>query len=472
MSDRDTGVHPLVERAAAGARLLTARGVGMRAVSTLANLALIALVAPSDLGLLAVVRGIAGLAGTSSDFGFAWALLRRPRAPEPGEYAALAGIQLSGIVAALAILVLDPALLGSLAAIPREWRRGMIAVLVSMLSVAWGTGARVRIERDMDYRRLAFVDVSSVLLLNLLLVAFAVARQFDTGIFVATAVTTLYVNAVLWFSARGPGPAWRWSAWRTLGAEFAGFSLGHAGSMLNNAVTPILVARLFGLPVAGLWSVAVRFGNVLQVAFEGFRQAAIPAAAHLADSVHHLRDLGQRTMEGAARLTLPLAALIVAGLPVLGWVLPRWAPAVAIAQCYVAGYAVVGVIGAGVVPGAVALQGARIVLAEQFAPIVAGWGAFAILAATGHATIAWAVPPMFAATAIAVWWTASPAIRPRWSSAFTLPIATLIGAALIAATGSIADVRPAFTGGGGLLLACVFGAVAWRRRGALDRSTA
>ena len=86
-------------RAAIGARLLTARGAGMRLVSVASNIALIVLVAPADLGLLAVVRGIAGLAGDTSDLGFAWALLRRHTAPSDDEYRALGGVQLTLVLA-------------------------------------------------------------------------------------------------------------------------------------------------------------------------------------------------------------------------------------------------------------------------------------------------------------------------------------------------------------------------------------
>lgn len=464
----------VVQRAVIGAKLLTARGAAMRAVSAASNIGLIFLVTPADLGLLAVVRGVAGLAGDASDLGFAWALLRRHEIPTDAEYRALGGVQLSIVLVFLGVTLMAPSLAGSISATPPEWRHWMVAVLVTMLTVPFGTGARIRIERQMDYGRIARADVSSVLLLNVILLGFAAANRFTIGVFVATGGATLYNNLLLWFWSPGPFPGFELRAWRRLGREFAGFSLGHVGSLLNASATPLLIAKLFGLPVAGIWSFASRLGNLLSLAFEGFRRAAIPAAAMLARSTEGLRRLAQHSLLGSARLTLPLLTAAYIAVPIIGWLLPKWAPAVPLAQVYLLGLGLAGVIGASLVPSAVALAGPRVVIAEQFAPIAIAWTGFAILAALGRSSVIWVVLPMHIATAVAVWCSTASAVRPPWSPELRRPLLALAAVCALGVAGHLVNARPLLVAvlSAGVLLAIGlppqatgwFGALAMRRQ--------
>ena len=61
----------------AGARLLTLRGLSIRAITAAAGLALLALVSPAQLGLLAVVRGAAATVEQCAELGLTWPLLRK-----------------------------------------------------------------------------------------------------------------------------------------------------------------------------------------------------------------------------------------------------------------------------------------------------------------------------------------------------------------------------------------------------------
>jgi O-antigen/teichoic acid export membrane protein len=451
----------VIARAAAGARVLTVRGAGMRLISVASNLLLLVLVTPAELGLLAVVRGIAGLAGDASDLGFAWALLRRPRSPTTEEFRALGGVQLGLVMLFIAVAAFAPSIVGFGAV--HQWRTPMLAVLGTMVLVPLGTGARVRLERSMDYRRIAFADISGVILLNFTLLGFALAHRFAIGVFVATGALIVYSNLLLWFWAPGPGPGFQLRSWRALAHEFAGFTLGHVGSILNTSATPLIVAALFGLPVAGIWSFATRLGNVLQLAFEGFRRSAIPAAGLIAESLDALARLAQQSLLGAARLTIPGMVLLFAALPVAGWLLPQWQSAIPVAQLFVLGMGIAGIVGASVVPVAVAVRGSRVVLAEQFTPIVVAWTLFALIATTHRGTIAIAVLPMFAAMSAAVWFSCDPRIRPQWTAALELPSIAMAISCAIVATGPMVGVHPLFGATAAVLL---FFSLTLGRRGA------
>lgn len=453
----------IVERAAAGARLLTVRGFGMRAVSVGSNLALIALVTPVDLGLLAVIRGITALAGNTTDLGFGWALLRRSRAPSREEYAALTGLQLALVVALLGLVLIWPGTLTAFGAVPPAWRTWTLVVLATALLVPFGTGAKIRIERELDYRKVAFHDVTSVLLINLVLLGSAIAKHFSLGVFLATGGSIVYSNLLLWFWAPGPPPTFRLAAWKALAREFAGFSAGHVSYVLYSSVTPIVVASLFGLATAGIWSFAVRLGNLLQVSFEGYRRAAVPAAALLTQSRENLRRLVEDSLLGAARLTVPLVAGLFAALPAIGHFWPKWRPAVPTAQLYILGFGLSGLLSASLVPAAVALRGARVVIGEQAVPIVVGWLGFLALSLLNLDAIAYVILPMHLALAIALWTLADPSVRPRWLPGLGRLGVALGVAVVITLIGQVTDTAPV---GMAIAAAVGFAAIWWTGAGA------
>lgn len=404
----------IVRRASAGAKLLTARGAAMRIVSIVSNLALFALVTPADFGLLAVVRGITALAGNTTDLGFAWALLRREHAPTREEYRTLAGIQMTGTALVLAIVLFQPSIVTTVGAMDPAWRWWMFATLATTITVPYGVNAKIRIERAMDYRKVAFYDVSSVLLLNLALLGFALAGHFAIGVFIATGAGILYSNLLLTYWSPGPGPSFRLAQWKRMGRELAGFSTGHFGFLLYTSATPIVVAHFFGLTGAGIWSFATRLGNILQMAFEGFRRAAVPAAPRLVRVPEQMRQLVEESLLGSARLTVPMVAAMVAGLPLIGMLWPRWQPAVLVGQLYLIGFGLTGTLSASIVPAAVSMRGPMVVIVEQLTPIVVAWSGFALLWFLGSSQMAWVVPPIHLILASALWRVTPATVRPRW----------------------------------------------------------
>jgi O-antigen/teichoic acid export membrane protein len=440
----DGGEH-IVRKASAGARLLTARGAAMRIVSIGSNLALFALVTPADFGLLAVVRGITALAGNTTDLGFAWALLRREHPPSREEYGALAGIQMAISLLILSVLLVQPSIVTAVGALDPTWRWWMIATLATTLTLPYGVNAKIRIERAMDYRKVAFYDVSSVLLLNLGLLGFAVAGHFATGVFIATGGAILYSNLLFTWWSPGPGPSFRIAQWRKLARELAGFSTGHFTFLLYTSATPIVVAHLFGLSGAGIWSFATRLGNILQMAFEGFRRAAVPAAAQLVRLPRQMHRLVEESLLGSARFTIPMIAAIVAGLPLVGVVWPRWEPAVLVGQLYVIGFGLTGTFSASLVPATVAMRGPAVVIAEQGIPILVGWSGFALLWFLGSAQFAWVLPPMHLTLAVVLWLVTDRSVRPRWNAEIGQLLLALALVALITVAAALLHWHPVIT---------------------------
>jgi len=403
----------ILERARAGTRLMTIRGIVMRSVSVGANLLLLALVSPTELGLLAVARGTFTLLQYFAELGIGKAMVRRPRDPSREEYAALAGLQLLVGVVIVAIGAIWSAPILGFGAIDERWHLAMLATVATMLSLALGTGARTRLERSLSYERLAIVDVFNVLVLNIGLVIFALLDQFSLGVFVLLGVSTVTANLFLFLWAPGPRPSLRLTALLGVSRQSSGFLMASGFQILREQGTPVLVGALFGLPVAGLYSFGERVAQVLNMAFEGFRNAGVPAAARLAGDVRSLRTLATRCLVGSASLTAPMAVIAICFLPVVSHLVPRWSEAIVFAQWYVVAYAAFGVVAASLEPVAIASRGARAAILEHGSALLAGWLTFVVLRVIGSPYLAVAVALMYLAPIRALWSVTDAGTRPE-----------------------------------------------------------
>ncbi len=417
-SDRNDGQgvpvdsDAILARARTGTRLMTIRGAIMRAISVGSNLWLLVLVTPAELGLLAVARGTFTLVQYLAELGMAKALVRQATPPSEREYAALAGLQLlaSALVVGIGAVWAAPIL--GFGAIDRHWHWAMLGTVATMASLAYGTGARVRLERALAYERLAKVDVFNVLTLNVGLIIFALLDRFSVGVFVVLGVATVAANVLLYRWAPGPAPTLNLRPLTAVARQSSGFLLASTCAVLREQGTPVLIGGLFGLQVAGLYSFAERVAQVLNIAFDGFRNASIPAAARLAHDARSLKALSSRSLIGSASLTAPLALLAICGLPLLAMAVPKWAGAVLLTQWYVVSYATWGVLSASIEPAAVASRGARAAIAEQSSALLAGWLAFAGIRSLGASYLPLGVGVMYSVPLVALFLVTTPAIRP------------------------------------------------------------
>ena len=183
--------------------------------------------------------------------------------------------------------------------------------------------------------------------------------------------------------------------------------------------------------MAGLYSFGERVAQVLNVTFDGFRNAGVPAAARLAHDRRSLRTLATRCLVGSASLAAPMAVISICALPLVAHFVPRWAGAISLAQWYVVAYAVYGVVSASLQPAAIATRGAAAAIAEQGAALAGGWVTFIILRAVDSPYLAIAVAIMYLAPIRALWSVTSADIRPaRSDEVVRIAVATACSIAL------------------------------------------
>ena len=314
-----------------------------------------------------------------------------------------------------------------------------------MVTIPLGTGARVRLERELRYTRIAFAEVSSLLVHTVVLIGFLLAGHFVAGVFVAQMAITLYLNGVLYASSPGPLPTWHVGRALRRVKSSAGYSVAYLMYVVREYLPPLMVAALFGLRAAGIWAFAARLGKLLQFAHDGFARVALPAAARLVADRSALRRLAADSLAGASIVAIPLAALVVFALPAVPIFWPQWATAVPLAQIYVPCDVTAGVFAAGLAPIALALRGWRAVLIEHAAPFLVACAALLLLRGLGSDTMQYAVVPIFLAALAALFFITDATIRPAWNREFTRLAVSLASGFAVYGIGRIIGLPPIVT---------------------------
>lgn len=416
----------LVARSDAGARILTLRGLLIRCASAAAGLVLLALVAPAEYGLLAVVQAAALTVERFVDLGLTLPFLSQREEPTREQYAALAGAQLLLILAVNAVMWLSPDASSIFGVLDPGWRPWMLATVAAMITVPLGVGARIRLERHFRYGRIAVIETSAVLLHIAVLLGFTVAGRFGPGVFVAQIVTTAVLNACYYVSYSGPlatgQPRLVFRCLRSAG----GFSIAYLVGVARGQATPLVVAATLGLPVAGIWAFASRLTGLIGFSYEGFGRVAIPAAARLTHDVASLRRLIASSIGGAVSLALPAAAITCVSLPIVAIVWPRWAEAVPLAQVYVMCATLSGVAAAALLPVAIVRRGWPTMVAASLVPMTVSWMGLLLLRWLDRDDL-WIVVVSTEASAVAILVAITGGeVRPEWSTECTRATASMM----------------------------------------------
>lgn len=422
--------HNLLRRARAGTHIMTAGSATARAISIGSNLVLIPLVTPRELGLFTVVRAVLLITHMASTLGLTRALLCRKAAPTRDEYAALAGLQAGVAALVLAIGSLWPRAALGLGAIDARWYGWMMLTLSTMVILPFGSGARVRLQRSLAYEKVAVADVTGVLVQNGILVAFALLGSFTHGVFIATAVSVVVTYGLLSYWSPGPLPGTDLRPLRSFVGQSGWFMLSSWATVARESGTSLLIANLIGLPAAGVWGVALRVGQMLNVCFEGFRNAAVPVAVRLAHDLPNLRRLTTTTFADAFALAAPLAGIAFAAIPLAGILWPQWRTATTLAQAYVVPYAIAGSMIAALEPASIATRGSLAVAAEQASALVTAWVGVVIVWAIGSQSLVTVAVSMSVAPALILLLLTNRSIQPHWKHAALRPCVAFIATVL------------------------------------------
>ena len=308
MSERERpepmGADEVRDRAVGGAAVLGARGVAVYALGIVANIVLARLLEPRDFGIVALGSVLLVVGTYLTDGGLGAALIRRERAPDRLELAAVAGLQL-----AVALVL---ALVGAAVAASFGEDGLVVAVMLASLPIAVAKlPATIMLDRRLLYRPIAMVDVMEALTYY---VWALVAVALGAGVWgVATAVIVRALVGVAAMVRLGPlglmRPRWSWPHVRPLVAFGTKLQANALVAIVRDQGLNVAVASIAGIATLGVWSLAYRILQVPLLIVTTASRVSYTAMARLLETSEDPRAAVERS---AAALTIAMAAVLVA----------------------------------------------------------------------------------------------------------------------------------------------------------------
>jgi PST family polysaccharide transporter len=305
-------------RAATGAAVLGLRGVVILLFGLGGNLALAALLAPSEFGLLALGNVLVFIGRSLSEGGLVAGFIARAAPPDRRDLEAGLGFQLAvttGLAAAF-----------TAGALPFGEDGAVLALMAwSVPLTSFRIPASLLLERELRYGAVATVEVIEAVAFYVVGVALVAAGLGVWGVALAAVLRSALGTAAM---ARLGPVGWvrpRWDVARIRPVLGFGLRVQQVGAvhLAREQSLSVGVAAIAGLGVLGIWTLAYRVLQVPQLFFGQLKRIAFPAVARLLETGEAARGVVERAVGlvavGGALLVPPMVAAAPAFLPaVLG----------------------------------------------------------------------------------------------------------------------------------------------------------
>jgi PST family polysaccharide transporter len=297
---------------------------------------------PGKYGLFAAAYGIFMYLQSLCQWGVAVFLIRAeeepPRALYDQAFTLLLALSTGGILLGMASLPL----LGA-------WMRleGLApvaaALFLCLLPLCVAQVPQARLERALDYRRVAWIEVGGQVANYGVALPLAFATR-SVWAMVAGMALQAVLQMILLFAAAGYRPRLAWSRPRV--REILGYGAGFSASLwiwqLRALVNPLVVGRLAGAESVGYVSLAVRLVEALSFVRTATWRLSISVLAKVQDDRPRLLQV---VREGMSLQIMALAPLLLGFGLVAPWVIPRvfgpeWAPVLLVYPFIAFGYLV------------------------------------------------------------------------------------------------------------------------------------
>jgi O-antigen/teichoic acid export membrane protein len=292
-------------RAAAGAVMLVARGLGVRLVFLLALVVVARVLGPSDFGVAAFAVTLLPVLDVIAGAGLGAALIRASHEPTPEQLRAILGFQLSLSLVLVACFVGVAAVTG--------WGElmGVLALTSCAIPLAAGrVPGMVLTERRLAYRPIVYAEITETLVFAGISISLVLAGVGPVAVAIAAvvrkAVGTIIVCALVPAGRVGPslrfGPA---LAILPFGVRVQAAALIDTG---RDQLLNVGIAAVGGLAAVGLWSAAYRLFQIPLLLLQALWQVSFAASARLLNE--ELAGVGPAAAKAVGMVAIPLGAVL------------------------------------------------------------------------------------------------------------------------------------------------------------------
>lgn len=293
------------------------RSIGVKAIGLLLNLFLARILVPADFGQLALGLTIYAAFSVFANAGLGASLVRRAAPANADDLATVFGAQLGIGVVGLVIVA-------GLAIGTRSTSLVLAAMFLCCVPIqAPRTAAVIQMERRLDFKRLAIVDVIDCACQAVLALTFVAAGMGVYGVALAQPLGVIVGTTVLlsWRSTPFRRPLFAPSRARVLLTDGALFGVSDATNLARDLMLNWGTAAIAGVSVLGTWAFTLRLAAIPSMAIQAIGQVTYAAVPRL----HAAGGSAQSVVIPTLRLT---TAGLGAPVVVLAGCAPQFVPLV------------------------------------------------------------------------------------------------------------------------------------------------
>jgi len=322
----------LKKKSLKGLSALFVRQILVKVIFFAGNIILARLLAPQIFGIYAIVQFVVQFFSTFGDVGIGAALIQKKGDLSREELSTTFWLQQMLVVLVVTVVVLAaPLALKVYPSLPPVGVWLIRAMAVSFLFSSLKTIPAILMERNIDFNRIAWVDITENLAYQGVAVVCAY-QGYGAWSFVAAAVTRAFLGAVLIYALSSWRPSFHYRFESVRG--LVRFGLPYQGNQILNftkdAVTPLFVGAYAGAAAVGYLNWARNFAFAPLMISETFGRVAFPAFSKLQDDKELLARTIERSIRMMTLVMFPVTAIMVALGPEITKVVftDKWMPGI------------------------------------------------------------------------------------------------------------------------------------------------
>ena len=322
----------LKKKSLTGIGTLLKRQIFVTGISFIGNIALARILVPQMFGIYAIVAFVVQFFSVFSDVGIGAALIQKKEELTDEETSTLFWLQqILALAVVIAVFVSSPLVIRVYPSLPASaiWLvRGMA---VTFLFTSFKTVPTILMERSMDFRKIAAVDIAEVAVFQVAAISLAI---FGFGVW-------SFIIAALLRGLSGMLLVYALYPWRpALTCHFESvkelirFGIPYQGSailsFLKDAVTPLFVGAYVGAAGVGYVNWAREIAFTPLVLSQSFGKVAFPAFSRLQHDRGLLKEAIERSLRMMTLVMVPITAILMALAPgIIKTVFTdKWMPAI------------------------------------------------------------------------------------------------------------------------------------------------
>ncbi|MFN8601053.1 MAG: oligosaccharide flippase family protein [Candidatus Binatia bacterium] len=297
-------------RALRGGAVLGVRQLVVQGANVLGIVALARLLSPDDFGLIAIATFVSGALSSVAALGLGTSLVRLPDEPVDDDLrVVLAAQHAVAVPLALGLWLLAPVITQILLR-PDGETLLLRAVAIAVVLVPLQTVPFARLERRLDFARLASVEIVQALAFNVVAIAVTAAGGGTAGVALAIVLRAL-AGAVLATLLEPWRVGWKIDVERLRPLLRFGVPLQATTwiSLVKDSLTPILLGATAGAAAVGLVDWAQMLATYPVIALMILQRVYVPAFARAQHDRAELGRLVGHAVQAANAVAAPIAVL-------------------------------------------------------------------------------------------------------------------------------------------------------------------